>query len=66
MAATPLRQFRIKDELIERLDAYAAWLAKEKPAYRVNRSTALRAIVHEHLERWEAEHKPKRKGRRKK
>ena len=58
-----LRQFRIEDELIERLDRYAEVLAKENPAFRVNRSAALRKILIDHLDRWEPDNPPAKKKR---
>jgi len=60
-----LRQFRIEEELIERLDRYTETLAVENPAFRVNRSAALRKILIDHLNEWEAT-QPKRRRRAKK
>tara|TARA_R100000655_G_scaffold67035_2_gene105442 strand:- start:419 stop:643 length:225 start_codon:yes stop_codon:yes gene_type:complete len=55
MAETPLRQFRLDDELVQRLDRYAKHLAEENPAFKINRTSALRLILLNHLEKWESQ-----------
>ena len=53
MAETPLRQFRLDDELVQRLDRYAKHLAEQNPAFKINRTSALRLILIKHLDLWE-------------
>ena len=55
MPETPLRQFRLEDELVQRLDRYAKHLAEENPAFKVNRTAALRLILINHLNKWESQ-----------
>ena len=40
-----LRSFRIPDELIERLDAFAETLRAKNPGLSINRSDAIRALL---------------------
>jgi 16S rRNA G527 N7-methylase RsmG len=65
MPETKMRQFRITDELIERLDRYTEHLATEQKAFNVTRSSALRFILDKHLSEHEAT-APKRRRRKKK
>ena len=55
MPETKLRQFRIDDALVKRLDRYAKHLSKENPCFLVNRTSTLRHILIKHLEQWENE-----------
>ena len=65
MPETPLRQFRLDDTLVRRLDLYAKHLAEENQAFRVNRTAALRLILIKHLDKWENESNAKPKSARK-
>lgn len=56
MAETQLRQFRLEDKLVARLDRYAQFLRRSHPAFDVTRSTALRALLMEGLDRFELAH----------
>ena len=55
MAETPLRQFRLEEELVQRLDRYAAYLDKENPGFKINRTSTLRHILIKHLEKFESQ-----------
>jgi predicted transcriptional regulator len=65
MPETPLRQFRLDDTLVRRLDRYAKHLSKENPCFLVNRTSTLRHILIKHLEQWENETNVRPKSTRK-
>ena len=66
MAPTKLRQFRLSDDLIERFDRYVEHLKKTEPALPWTRSSALRLVLTEHLDAFEASPARKRPTRRRK
>jgi hypothetical protein len=65
MPETPLRQFRLDDTLVRRLDRYTKHLAEQNQAFKVNRTSALRLILINHLDEWENETNGRPKSTRK-
>lgn len=64
MAATKQTAFRLSEDLIERVDAYAAKLARELPGLRINRADAVRRLLEQGLEREGFGAKQSARGRR--
>jgi predicted DNA-binding protein len=62
--ATRQTAFRLPEDLLERLDAYAAKLTRELPGLQVNRADAVRRLLEMALEREGLGAKGAAKGRR--